>query len=463
MSVRFHSARAVLRALSATLALTALACSESSAPTAFQATRFDVVPATPQTKTFASGVPNTGGRDANTLVTSFTDPYASAQLPGVTFPYAAYVITPNGAYSPIAGASWIGPYPQSGSLQNTTHDAQYTLERQIVVPENSTPTTLSVRLLADNAVTVYLDGVQFGQQPQVDVGSNFNGPAFTYVTPITPGTHTLSFWLRNGVSSTQGGPVGLNYIATLTYTCNEGFTPSNGACVDATPPEVVPTVVGTTTIAGSDWYTSDVTVSFAVSDDQSTVTSTGCETQTVTTDTPGITFTCSATSQGGTTERTVTIKRDATGPAVGYSGAQPSYTLDQTISIICSASDATSGIATNGCADIVGPAYTFLPGLNTFTATATDVAGNSSTATVSFTVQVTCGGLETLITRFVTDEKWAKKLGVHMRNVCDKAAKNSPAKDEQVKNFVRVLRSAEAAGAISAPDAALLEGLVRSF
>ena len=60
-----------------------------------------------------------------------------------------------------------------------------------------------------------------------------------------------------------------------------------------------------------------------------------------------------------------------------------------------------SGIASNTCADIAAPAYTFAAGINTFSATATDRAGNIGTSSASFTLQVAPGGLCNLTTGFI--------------------------------------------------------------
>jgi len=86
---------------------------------------------------------------------------------------------------------------------------------------------------------------------------------------------------------------------------------------DTTPPVITPNVSGTT--GNNGWYTSDVEVAWSVSDAESNVTNqTGCTLQTVTADTNGVTFTCSATSAGGSDSQSVTIKRDATAPSIGY-------------------------------------------------------------------------------------------------------------------------------------------------
>jgi hypothetical protein len=84
---------------------------------------------------------------------------------------------------------------------------------------------------------------------------------------------------------------------------------------DPTPPVVVPHLTGA--LGDGGWYVGDVTVSWDVSDPQTAVsTTTGCDTVTVTDDTAGTTFTCVATSAGGTTTEQVTVKRDATAPVL---------------------------------------------------------------------------------------------------------------------------------------------------
>jgi len=100
---------------------------------------------------------------------------------------------------------------------------------------------------------------------------------------------------------------------------------------------------------------------------------------------------------------TATVRIDRTPPTVGFSGNAGTYTVDQTIAIHCSASDALSGLATSFCPDILGPASSFALGSNTYTANATDVAGNQATATVTFTVTVTADSLSALIAQMMPD------------------------------------------------------------
>lgn len=150
---------------------------------------------------------------------------------------------------------------------------------------------------------------------------------------------------------------------------------------DTTPPDITHTVDGT---AGqNDWYTSDVHVSFSVDDAQSTVSSTnGCDSVDVTTDTDGETFTCTATSAGGTSEDSVTVKRDATAPTIAAAAtSDPNgngwYSGDVTVHFTCA--DDLSGIADGAC-----PADQVLTGegngVSSTAATVTDEAGNTSDA-----------------------------------------------------------------------------------
>ena len=155
--------------------------------------------------------------------------------------------------------------------------------------------------------------------------------------------------------------------------------------IDDTPPVITPTVTGT--LGADGWYTSDVTLIWDVSDAQSAVSGmSGCEYQVVTADTPALTFTCSATSAGGSATRQVTIKRDATPPVITFAGNAGSYTVDQTVTITCSATDAMSGLASSSCPSPSGIAGSFGLGTHTLAATATDHAGLTASASATFTV-----------------------------------------------------------------------------
>ena len=87
---------------------------------------------------------------------------------------------------------------------------------------------------------------------------------------------------------------------------------------DATPPSIIPLIDGSPNASG--WYTGDVSLDWSVTDPESAISSTtGCSSVAAVDDTAGWTFTCTATSSGGTSTRSVTIKRDATPPAATLS------------------------------------------------------------------------------------------------------------------------------------------------
>ena len=160
----------------------------------------------------------------------------------------------------------------------------------------------------------------------------FNVPAST-----TPGDYQVS------VANVTGGKAGSQFnTAPAAFTLRV----TAPAPTDTTPPSITPTVTGTAGTNG--WYTSNVTVSWLVIDNQSAVTSSsGCDAVTLITETTGQTLTCSATSTGGTTSKSVTIKLDKTGPSAGLAvtagtlGANGWYTSDVTVST--SGSDNISG------------------------------------------------------------------------------------------------------------------------
>ena len=67
----------------------------------------------------------------------------------------------------------------------------------------------------------------------------------------------------------------------------------------------------------------------------------------------------------------------------------------------CTAADSLSGVASTTCANVSGTAWSFGPGPHTFSATATDNAGNIGGGSTTFTVVVSSAALCTLTGQFV--------------------------------------------------------------
>ena len=159
--------------------------------------------------------------------------------------------------------------------------------------------------------------------------------------------------------------------------------------IDSTPPVITPTVTGT--LGNNGWYTSDVQVSWSVADGESTVSAqTGCGAQTVSSDTAGVTFNCEATSAGGMSSQSVTVKRDATAPTVSaVATTSPNaagwYKTDLTVQFPCE--DSLSGISSGAC-----PADQTLSAEGNAVSSApqivTDNAGNTSSPSNIVTVSI---------------------------------------------------------------------------
>lgn len=157
---------------------------------------------------------------------------------------------------------------------------------------------------------------------------------------------------------------------------------------DTSPPVITAAVSGTQGTNG--WYTSNVSVTWNVTDAESRITKkSGCGAVSLTADTSGVTYTCNATSRGGTATKTVTIKRDASSPlsTIVTPGSDASYSQGQTVKANYSCTDATSGLT--ACTGTVanGTAInTATTGKKLFSVTGKDNAGNQATKSVSYIV-----------------------------------------------------------------------------
>jgi CSLREA domain-containing protein len=128
------------------------------------------------------------------------------------------------------------------------------------------------------------------------------------------------------------------------------FVPS-----DTTPPVITPQVTGN--LGNNGWYTSDIQVSWSVVDNESSISNqTGCSTVNVTTDTSGVTFTCSATSTGGSNSQSVTVKRDATAPTITFfarTTPNPSGWNNTNVAVQWNCADTLSGAVSSSVTTII--------------------------------------------------------------------------------------------------------------
>ena len=197
------------------------------------------------------------------------------------------------------------------------------------------------------------------------------------VTPKAAGSAVVS------LSQIFNETAGTFNLAPATF----GVEVTSALPVDETAPVIVPTVSPDANAAG--WHNSDVTVSWSVTDNESAISSSaGCETTVLTEDTAGTTVTCSATSAGGTSSESVTIKLDKTAPVIVLnSPSARNYTFKQDILADWNVSDALSGIEISSGTVASGEKINVATlGAKSFSVTATDVAGNTSTEVVNYNV-----------------------------------------------------------------------------
>lgn len=151
--------------------------------------------------------------------------------------------------------------------------------------------------------------------------------------------------------------------------------------MDASPPLVISSIVGTA--GNSGWFVSDVTVAWDVDDPDSTADiGFGCEQETVTTD-GSFEFSCEATSEGGTTAKSVIVARDTTAPTLSCAPTSQFELGEAGATVTASVSDAVSGPA---AATVSTAASTAAGGSFTASVTGSDNAGNSATIACSYEV-----------------------------------------------------------------------------
>ena len=312
---------------------------------------------------------------------------------------------------------------------------------------------------AANGATPYNKGLWSGQTYSPNPNPGASG-AFDWTTtaPTVPGVYHIgrgqsldyqyNWWVQGGTGWPTAGPTSPADAASFMITVP-----------DPTAPEVAATVTGT--LGDGGWYISDVDVSWTVADPESGIdSSSGCDAVTVDSDTNGITFTCTADSFGGTTTESVTIMRDATAPEVSFSGNAGSYDVSDDVAITCSATDATSGIATDDCADISGPAWGFSLGTTTFSATAMDNAGHSDSASGSFEVSVSFAGVCAMVTGFVENRGVANSMCAKLRGA--EKAKNANTRDNHLNAFMNEV-AAQTGKKLTAAQAAALMALATAL
>jgi hypothetical protein len=223
---------------------------------------------------------------------------------------------------------------------------------------------------SDNAEAAYLNGDHVGTDGVVEGDLPTNPPAVhrtikIYNVTLNQGANFLDFIVHNYPQPTNiDNPTGLAY--KLVYNC------------DTTPPVIKPNISGT--LGANNWYTGTVYLGWSVTDPESTVsTMIECGVVKIDQDQEATDYTCSATSAGGTSSQTVSIRRDATAPIITCP-ASTQVSSGQTVTATVDA--AISGL--NESASVLsGTLGSDFP--QTLSFTAVDLAGNTATKDCTFT------------------------------------------------------------------------------
>jgi hypothetical protein len=156
---------------------------------------------------------------------------------------------------------------------------------------------------------------------------------------------------------------------------------------DSTPPDVTPVLYGT--VGTNGWYITNVTLNWVVQDPDSPILeSHGCDAHTLVADTVGTSYTCYARSEGGETQKTTTLKRDATPPTVTVvpeRAPDANGWYNHAVAFAYTGADATSGIAACSRVAYAGPDN---PNAS-IAGTCTDKAGNVTSANTALKYDAT--------------------------------------------------------------------------
>src|SRR2546427_1969938 len=307
-----------------------------------------------------------------------------------------------------------GDPPLMGHFQPPTRSSEVQRARQAQLVSDFVKDILAIDARADVVVLGDLNDFQFSHtlaplkaRPLNDLtGTRPDGDRYTYVFEGNSQTldHILvSIALR---SSTQFDVVHVN-AEFADQASDHDPSVARIRLLDIVPPTI--SGAATTSPNANGWYNGPVTVHFTCQDNSGAVDCPGDVT--LRTEGAGQSVTGTARDAAGNTASATVgpLNIDLTAPTITFSGGL-TYTVDQAVSIICTATDALSGIATATCPGASGPAYGFGLGAHRLDATAMDKAGNTRSASTTFTVGVTRATLCAVVRRLVTKEKVAKSL-----------------------------------------------------
>jgi hypothetical protein len=240
------------------------------------------------------------------------------------------------------------------------------------------------------------------------IGTDGNGAGTTQRADLTIDGSTLEVQNHSSATANFDGDTvtaslawsnksdgGLPYVDRVAV-CGvypDGYQDSYGTLtlVVAPPDTTPPTITATPSVPpnANGWNNTPVSVSFSCVDNPGgsgvDTAASNLATQALTAS-GTVTGTC-VDNAGNSATASYTAQIDETPPTISFAGNAGTYTVDQTVSITCSADGGPSGISALACPAPNGvTAGSLGVGTHTYTASATDGAGNTSSATVTFTV-----------------------------------------------------------------------------
>jgi hypothetical protein len=240
--------------------------------------------------------------------------------------------------------------------------------------------TLTITFVTPSGITASPASVNFTACGGANSGQ-FHTVAFSASSSALSGNVTASITANStGTASTT-----YNNNVSIPITVNQPPPPS-----DSTPPSIGYVLAPASPDGDNGWYKSNVSLTWTVSEPESpsSLQKTGCIDQNITSDQQEQTYSCSASSDGGSAGPVnVSIKRDATAPTIVRNASADSCSVPgdngwcrgaQTAGF--SAEDATSGLATDGAAsrDFTKSTSSEGSAVNIASGPVSDMAGNSN-------------------------------------------------------------------------------------
>jgi hypothetical protein len=310
----------------------------------------------------------TGGTSLGLSVSSNNTSVATVSPSSVTFTSCGDLKTLT--VHPVSeGSATISVTQTSNTTPGTFDLAAATFTVNVAPPPNTAP---SVEVAGVDPAASYSKGSVPAATCQVTDAEDGNSSFAATLSAIT------GAFASDGIGS---------QTASCSYTDDGGLTASGSetySIIDPSPPTIGYTLDPASADGSDGWYTSSVSLTWDVGEPESpnSLLTTGCDNQSITADQLATSYSCSATSAGGSAGPvSVSVKRDATAPIVsGAPTTSPNpagwYKHDVTIDWTCS--DATSGLAAGCPADstIFGEGT----GLTASSGNVFDNAGNFSSA-----------------------------------------------------------------------------------